>query len=117
MEEFLQTLQEEFRAALQKSQGSVLRHYRFTEAKNIAKIAIGMRRSAKTYFLFQAIRELLAQKIPIEHLLYLNFEDDRLLPIDQKKMGELIDPLYTQQPSLHDRRCFLFLDEVQNVEG
>jgi predicted AAA+ superfamily ATPase len=51
----------------------------------MAKVAIGMRRVGKTYFLFQTMRELLAQRISIDQLLYLNFEDDRLWPIDQKK--------------------------------
>ncbi|CCB85388.1 unknown protein [Parachlamydia acanthamoebae UV-7] len=39
------------------------------------------------------------------------------MPIDQKKMGEMVDALYILQPDLHNHRCFLFLDEVQNVEG
>ena len=117
MEKFLETVQEEFRATLDKSKGSALRRYHFPEAKNLAKVAIGMRRVGKTYFLFQTMRELISQGISIDQLLYLNFEDDRLQPLDQKKMGDLIDSLYTQQPSLHDKRCFLFFDEVQNVEG
>ncbi len=117
MEKFLQILQEEFRALLQKTAHSVLRHYQFPKAKDLAKVAVGMRRSGKTYFLFQMMRELVSQQIPVDRLLYLNFEDDRLLPMDQKKMGEMIDALYTLQPDLHNHRCFLFLDEVQNVEG
>ncbi len=117
MESFLETLQEEFHATLQKSKSSNRRHYQFPQAKNLAKIAIGMRRSGKTYFLFQTMRDLIASHVSLDYLLYLNFEDDRLLPMDQKKMGELIDALYTRQPNLHDQRCFLFLDEVQNVEG
>lgn len=117
MEKILQILQEEFRASLKKTENSILRHYEFPAAKNLAKVAIGIRRSGKTYFLFQTMRELLSQSVPIEHLLYLNFEDDRLQPIDQKKMGEMVDALYTLQPDLHHHRCFLFLDEVQNVEG
>jgi predicted AAA+ superfamily ATPase len=117
MEKFLQILQEEFRTSLNKTAHSTLRHYQFPEAKNLAKVAVGIRRSGKTYFLFQTMRELISQHIPIDHLLYLNFEDDRLLPIDQKKMGEMVDALYTLQPDLHNHRCFLFLDEVQNVEG
>ena len=117
MEKILQILQEEFRALLGKTINSNLRDYRFPQVKNLAKVAVGIRRSGKTYFLFQTMRELISQDIPIDRLLYLNFEDDRLLPIDQKKMGEMIDALYTQQPALHDHRCFLFLDEVQNVEG
>jgi predicted AAA+ superfamily ATPase len=117
MENFLQTLQEEFRSSLKKTANSTLRDYQFPEADNLAKIAVGIRRSGKTYFLFQTMRNLIAQNIPIDRLLYLNFEDDRLVPLDQKKMGEMVDALYTLQPDLHNQRCFLFLDEVQNVEG
>jgi predicted AAA+ superfamily ATPase len=29
----------------------------------------------------------------------------------------MIDTLYTLEPKLHQQRCFLFLDEVQIVEG
>jgi predicted AAA+ superfamily ATPase len=117
MEKILQILQEEFRSILARSAASTVRHYKFPEAPGLVKVAIGIRRCGKTYFLFQKMRELLTQGIPLNCLLYLNFEDDRLLPIDQKKMGEMIDALYTLYPDLHDRRCYLFLDEVQNVDG
>lgn len=117
MEKFLPILQEEFRNSLKNTATATVRHYQFPEAKNLAKVAVGIRRSGKTFFLFQTMRELITQQVPIDRLLYLNFEDDRLLPIDQKKMGELVDALYTLQPDLHDHRCYLFLDEVQNVEG
>ena len=117
MEKFLQVLQEEFRASLNKSENSTVRQYQFPQAVNLAKVAVGIRRAGKTYFLFQTMRRLISQHISIDRLLYLNFEDDRLLPMDQKKMGEMVDALYTLQPDLHNQRCFLFLDEVQNVEG
>lgn len=116
MKKVLQILQEEFRSTLKKTENSTVRHYQFPIAENLAKVAIGMRRSGKTYFLFQTMRELLSQNIPIEHILYINFEDDRLLPLDQKKMAEMIDDLYTLQPDLHNHLCYLFLDEVQNVD-
>ncbi|MCE2983951.1 MAG: ATP-binding protein [Parachlamydia sp.] len=116
-EKILFTLQEEFRSLLERTSHSNRRDYQFPQAKNLAKVAVGIRRSGKTYFLLQTMRELLSQNVSIEHLLYLNFEDDRLLPIGQTKMGEMIDALYTQQPELHNHRCFLFLDEVQNVDG
>src|SRR6476660_9837653 len=98
IEKILELLQEEFRAFYKKAENSSLRNYSFPEAKDLAKVAVGIRRSGKTYFLFQTMRELVAKDINIERLLYLNFEDDRLLPIDQKKMGEMIDALYTLQP-------------------
>lgn len=117
MESILQTLQEEFHAALSLTEKSTPRLYKFPEAQNLIKVAVGMRRSGKTYFLFQTIRELLSEKkIPLERVLYLNFEDDRILPMDYKAMGRLIDSWYTLYPQNHSYECYLFLDEVQNVE-
>ncbi len=117
MERILQTIQEEFHAALALTEKSVPRTYSFPQARRLIKVAIGMRRSGKTYFLFQTIRSLLAENISLERILYLNFEDDRLLPMDHKDMGKLIDSWYTLYPQNHEQECFLFLDEVQNVEG
>lgn len=108
MEKILEILQEEFLASLNKTVGSVKRDYAFPEAKQMVKVAVGIRRSGKTFFLFQTMRELLSQDIPIDRLLYLNFEDDRLLPMDQKKMGEMIDALYTLQPALQSERSYHF---------
>lgn len=117
MEEILQTLQEEFQAAIQGTATSVKRRYTFPEAKNMVKVAVGMRRAGKTYFLFQTIRDLLHTGIPIERILYLNFEDDRLLPMSSEAMGKMIDAFYTLNPENHQHCCYIFLDEVQNIEG
>src|SRR5690242_15167600 len=117
MESILQTLQEEFHAALSLTEKSTPRVYKFPEAENLIKVAVGMRRSGKTYFLFQTIRGLLSENIPLERILYLNFEDDRILPMDYKAMGKLIDTWYTLYPQHHNHECYLFLDEVQNIEG
>lgn len=117
MQTLLQTLQEEFHSTLALTKNSVPRHYQFPEAKNMIKVAIGMRRSGKTYFLFQTMRQLLSEQVPIGRILYINFEDDRILPMDYKSMGQLIDSWYSLYPDHHDHCCYLFLDEVQNVEG
>jgi predicted AAA+ superfamily ATPase len=117
VETILETLQEEFRAALERSKTSTPRRYKFPTAEKIIKVAVGIRRSGKTYFLFQTIRELLNEGIPLERILYINFEDDRILPMDHKAMGQLIDTWYTLYPVHHQHLCYLFLDEVQNVEG
>ncbi|HAB98868.1 MAG TPA: ATPase, partial [Parachlamydiales bacterium] len=52
----IEILQEEFHSALSLIQKSTPRSYKFPESKNIIKVAIGMRRSGKTYFLFQTIQ-------------------------------------------------------------
>ncbi|MCH9626326.1 MAG: hypothetical protein S4CHLAM123_15220 [Chlamydiales bacterium] len=117
MQAILQTLQEEFQAALKLTEKSTPRRYKFPEAKNIIKVAVGMRRSGKTYFLFQTIRQLISEGIDLARILYINFEDDRILPMDHKAMGQMIDAWYTLYPDNHNHCCYLFLDEVQNIEG
>lgn len=113
----IETLLEEFHEQLKETSKAVLRNASFPDAKNMIKVAIGMRRSGKTYFLFQHIHQLLARKTPLETILYINFEDDRLLPMDQKAMANLLDSFYALYPENHHRRCYLFLDELHNIEG
>ncbi|CCB89147.1 ATP-binding protein [Simkania negevensis] len=117
MKDLLQTLIEEFRETIDATSGSIYRHYKFPDAQNAIKVAVGMRRAGKTYFLFQTIRDLIKQKVSIEQILYLNFEDDRIVPMDYKSMGKMIDLWYTLYPENHQKMCHLFLDEVQNIEG
>lgn len=80
-------------------------------------VAIGMRRVGKTFFLYHQIKKLLERKIPRRRILYVNFEDDRLLPMDQKGLSDLIASFYSLYPENHDHLCYLFLDEIQNVTG
>jgi len=117
MQPILETLREEFQAALGLTEKSIVRHYKFPESKNIIKVAVGMRRTGKTYFLFQTVRQLLSEGVPFNRILYINFEDDRILPLDHKAMGQMIDAWYTLHPDNHNHCCYLFLDEVQNVNG
>lgn len=113
----LPILEEEFRQNLQDNLSSIQRKYAFPVAKEAIKVAIGMRRCGKTTFFFQTIQKLVQDGVPIERVLHINFEDDRLQPLDYKGMGKLIDDWYTLHPKNHDHCCYLFLDEVQNVEN
>lgn len=115
--ELIETLLEDFRIAILRSKNAIPRTLEFPKAENMIKVAIGMRRTGKTYLLYQLIHRLLNQGIPLETILYINFEDDRLLPMSQKKMADLLDSFYTLFPENHHRLCYLFLDEVQNVEA
>lgn len=109
------TLLDEFKAKLAGS--FVWRDALFPETPKKIRVAVGMRRTGKTTFLFQEIKNLLSQGISLERILYLNFEDDRLLPMGQQQMAALIDAFYAHEPENHGRLCYLFLDEVQNVEN
>jgi len=89
----------------------------FPLAEGKIKVAMGMRRSGKTYFCYQKILQLISDGIPLSQILYINFEDDRLLPLDQGKLARLIEAFYSIYPENHERHCYLFLDEIQNAEG
>ena len=76
---------------------------------------VGMRRSGKTYFLYQQIRERLESGIGRERLLYLNFEDERLLPLSVSDLHLVPEALYRRFPASRDQLCWFFFDEIQNV--
>jgi uncharacterized protein len=117
MNNLLETILEEAFAVVARARNSIHRQFEFPKTEKMIKVAIGMRRSGKTYFLYQTINELLDRGILKEQILLINFEDDRLLPMNAKEMGQLIDAFYSLYPENHNRKCYLFLDEVQNVEN
>ncbi|MFO8073652.1 MAG: ATP-binding protein [Polyangia bacterium] len=78
---------------------------------------IGMRRSGRTTFLFQRMRELLEEGVPKESLLYVNFDDDRLRRMRLEELGRVTEVYYRLYPELKDRRCHFFFDEIQNIDG
>ena len=114
MNALLATLLEEFRDVL--TQDIIRRDQRLPEVSKKILAVIGMRRVGKTYFLYQQVKDLLQAKVPFSRILYLNFEDDRLLPMDGKSLSQLIEAFYTLFPENHDHLCYLFLDEIQNVK-
>ena len=116
--QILQILLEEFHVKLKIIKDEIIiRDLTFPKAEKKIKVAIGMRRSGKTYFLYQQILNMISDGIPLSRILYINFEDDRLLPLDIKKLANLIEAFYSIYPENHDQKCYLFLDEIQNIEN
>lgn len=115
--ELLETLLLEFKDKLALMDGIVPREATFPQAANQIKVAIGVRRCGKTYLCLEKVRQYLQAGIPLSRILYINFEDDRLIPAGQEKLVSLLEAFYTLYPENHDQLCYLFLDEIQNVEG
>lgn len=113
----LKILLGEFYDKLNRLKGIVHRNAQFPNSPEKIKVAIGMRRVGKTYFLYQHILKLLEEGVDKTSILYINFEDDRLLPLDQSKLAKLVDAFYSIFPENHEKKCYLFLDEIQNVEN
>ncbi len=77
---------------------------------------IGVRRGGKTSLLFKLIESLRGQ-VDRESIAYINFEDDRLYPIVLKDLDGFIEGFYELYPEKRDEKIYLFLDEVQSIEG
>jgi uncharacterized protein len=76
---------------------------------------IGPRRAGKTYACFEIIGDLLKHGIPRKNCIYMNFEDERLIPLDGGELTLLLDTheeLYQRDPG---KPLYCFLDEVHNV--
>ncbi len=78
---------------------------------------VGMRRSGKTWFLFQVISDLLGKGTPKESILYLNLEDERVLPMEASDLHLIPDVYFRRYPHLRDLSCTFFFDEIQNISG
>lgn len=117
MIDLLKILLAEFRSNFDQTANNIPRNCEFPKLPQKIKVALGMRRVGKTQFIFQTIRELIQEKgIPYQQILYINFEDDRLFPSDQKQLRELLEGFYSLYPDNHDQTCYFFLDEIQNVD-
>ena len=76
----------------------------------------GVRRSGKTYHLFDVMTRLKAQGVPDQHILYVNFEDERL-HLDGAEMDLLLQAYQELYPDLSLADCYFFFDEIQEVNG
>ncbi|MDZ4655079.1 MAG: ATP-binding protein [Coriobacteriia bacterium] len=87
------------------------------DASNMARVVIGMRRSGKTYLLFQEMQRLVAAGVDRRRFLYINFEDDRLQPLGPDILDRTLETFYRLNPAARSEGAYLFLDEVQAVDG
>lgn len=78
-------------------------------------VIIGMRRTGKTYVLYQEIERLLASGVDKRDVLYVNFEDDRLYPLPPNVLDDVLETFFRHNPSARQRGCHLFFDEIQVV--
>ena len=95
----------------------VARSGSFPEVRNNATVVKGMRRTGKTYFTYLRMRELLAKGIPIERMVHINFDDERLAAMTVADLHWVVDLHAEMFPDAADERCYYFLDELQDVTG
>ncbi len=83
-----------------------------------AAICIGPRRGGKSTFMFQCMGKLLAEGVPRENILYLNFFDDRLHHLGRDGPAAVTEAYFSLYPQKKNtQRVYCFFDEIQVVPG
>ncbi|MFC1558992.1 ATP-binding protein [Gemmatimonadota bacterium] len=80
-----------------------------------ADVVIGMRRSGKTYLLFQELQRLMSAGVQKQNLLYINLEDDRLDSHTPGLLDAVLETFFRNNPEVRSQESHLFLDEIQVV--
>lgn len=76
-------------------------------------VFVGLRRSGKTFLMYQCIGSLMESGMKKEEVLFINFEDDR---IPSLSLSDL-DIFKTCYEEMFETRPVFFLDEIQQVKG
>lgn len=77
---------------------------------------IGVRRCGKSAYLYKTIEKLIQQGVDKTHILYLNFEDERLI-LKIEDMELIIKAYLSLYPNIELEKCYFFFDEIQNIDG
>ena len=87
------------------------RDFEFEELVNY--VFVGIRRAGKSFLLYQRIQQLLAQGVQWDEILYINFEDERLVDMSLEDLNLLLEV----HLETYGKKPILFLDEIQNIAG
>lgn len=83
--------------------------------KNVNYCFVGIRRTGKSYMMYQQIHNLMNDGISSSQIVYVNFEDERLLEIGVDDLNTILE--IGIEFSGSKGKLYLFLDEIQNVDG
>ena len=84
------------------------RHYYLEE--NVNYCFVGIRRTGKSYMMYQQIKQLEENGIPLSQIVYVNFEDERLLEMTAADLNLILE--IGLEISRTDVKPYLFLDEI-----
>jgi hypothetical protein len=89
-------------------------HYPLDIPLDRAVVLSGPRRSGKTYLMYLGIKELLARKEDKNSILYVNFEDSRLVGAASQDLNTLLEVFFEIYPDRNEK-TWVFLDEIQVI--
>ena len=95
--------------------GGLCHEYRPLKTENVNYCFVGIRRTGKSYLMYQQIKQLESKGVPLSQIVYVNFEDERLLEIKVTDLNTILEIGLEMSGSAN--KPYLFLDEIQNING
>jgi predicted AAA+ superfamily ATPase len=90
----------------------VERNYVFE--KNVNYILVGLRRAGKSTLLYKIARELVEGGCDWSQIIYINFEDDRLLGFSKDDFNDIVETAHEMTDA---KEIYYFFDEIQIIDG
>ena len=59
--------------------------------ENVNYCFVGIRRTGKSYMMYQKIQSLIEKGVPVSQIVYVNFEDERLLEITSDDLNIILE--------------------------
>lgn len=76
-------------------------------------VFVGVRQAGKSYLLYQRAQKFLSEGIRKEEIVYINFDDERLLGMTADDFDLILQAYH----SMYEGHPVFFFDEIQNVDG
>lgn len=83
--------------------------------KNVNYCFVGIRRGGKSYLMYQLAHEIIDSGIDSDCVVYVNFEDERLLEFSAADFNTVLE--IALELAGDKGQPHLFLDELQNIDG
>ena len=90
-----------------------IRNYSLEENANYC--FVGIRRTGKSYLMYQQIIQLEKNGVLPSQIIYVNFEDERLLEMNVNDLNTVFE--IGLELSSENAKPYFFLDEIQNIDG
>lgn len=85
----------------------------FNFEENGRYVLVGIRQAGKSYMLYQRAKQLLREGTDIHNIVYIDFDDERLLGFSASDFDSILQAYY----SVRSEKPILFFDEIQNIDG
>lgn len=117
--EFVQTVREIMESNMERAlEAGSPRSLQVQTVDKVISIYMGVRRCGKSTLMTARMAELVAGGVPRENIVWLNFADPRLFPLQAGRWEAVHEAYYGKYPEKRgNEKVYFFFDEIQDFPG